>query len=55
MCSFAEYNLAKVGIRTNLQKIHRIGKQNFLVVMELLRNAHHIREMDVRYLPQIWK
>ena len=55
MCSFAEYNLAKVDIGTNLQQNHRIGKHNFLVVMELLSNAHHIREMDVRYLPQIWK
>ena len=55
MCSFAEYNLAKVDICTNLQKNHRIGKQNFLVVMELFINAHHIRKMDVRYLPQIGK
>ena len=29
MCSFAEYNLAKVDIGTNLQKNHRIGKHNF--------------------------
>ena len=55
MCSFAEYNLAKVEICTNLQKNHRIGKQTFLVVMELLSNAHHMRQIDFGDLPQIWK
>ena len=54
MYSFAEYNLAKVDICTNLQKKHRIGKQIFLVVMELLSNTHQIREVDFRDL-QIWK
>ena len=55
MCSFAENNLAKVDICTNLQKKHRIGKQIFLATMELINNAQHIREMDFRDLPQIWK
>ena len=53
MCTFAENNLAKVDICTNLQKKHRIGKQIFLARMELHNNAQHIRQMDFRDLPQI--
>ena len=48
MCSFAEFNRSKLDICTCLQKKHCIGEQIFLVVMELLNNAHHIREMDLR-------
>ena len=55
MCSFAEFNRSKLDICPNLQEKHCIGEQTFLVVMELLNNAHHIREMDLRYLPHIWK
>ena len=55
MCSFAEFNRPKLDICINLQKRHCNGEQTFLVVMELLNNAHHIREMDLRDLPQIWK
>ena len=44
MCSFAEYNLSKVDICTNLQKKHCSGEQIFFVGMELLNNTHHIRE-----------
>ena len=55
MCSFAVINRPKLDNWTNLQKKHCIGEQIFLVVMELLSNAHHIREMDFRDLPQIWK
>ena len=42
-------------VSANLQKNHCIGEQIFLVVMDLLHNAHHIREMDLGDLPQIWK
>ena len=55
MCLFAENNLEKVDICTNLQKKDRIGKQIFLAAMELLNNAPHIRQMDFRDLPEIWK
>ena len=55
MCSFAEFNRSKLDICTNLQKKHCIEEQTFFVVMELLSNAHHIREMDLRDLPQICK
>ena len=55
MCSFAEFNLSKLDICTNLQKKHCIGEQIFSVVMELLNNSHHIREMYFRDLPQFWK
>ena len=55
MCSFAELNRSKLDICTNLQKKHCIGEQIFLLVMELLINAHHIREMDFGELPQICK
>ena len=40
---------------TNLQKKHCNGEQIFLVVMELLNNAHHIGEMDLGDFPQVWK
>ena len=53
MCSFAEFNLSKLDICTNLQKKHCIGEQIFSVVMELQNNAHNIRKMDVRDLPMI--
>ena len=55
MCPFADFNRSKLGLCTNLQQKHCIGEQIFLVVMELLNNAHHIREMDYGDLPQIWK
>ena len=55
MCAFAEFNRSKLDICTSLQKKHCIGEQIFLVVMEFPTNAHHIREMDLRDLPQIWK
>ena len=55
MCPFADFNRPKLDIRTNLQKKHCIGEQIFLVVMELLHNAHHIRVMEFGDLPQIWK
>ena len=55
MCSFAEFNRPKLDICTNLQKKYCIGEPIFLLVMELLNYAYHIREMDFRDLPQIWK
>ena len=55
MCSFAEFNRPKLDICTNLQNKQCIGEQLFLAGMELLRNAHHIRQMDFGELPQIWK
>ena len=55
ICSFAEFNRSKLDICTNLQEKHCIGEQIFLVVRELLNNAHHIRVMDFSDLPQIWK
>ena len=55
MCSFAEFNRSKLDIYTNLQKRHCNGEQNLLVEMELLNNARHIRKMDVRDVPMIWK
>ena len=55
MCSFAEFNRPKLDICTNLQKKHCIGEQIFLVVMERLNNAQHIREMDFVDFSQIWK
>ena len=47
MCPFADFNRAKLDLCTNLQQI-------LLVVMELLNKAHHIREIDVGDLLQIW-
>ena len=55
MCPFADFNRPTLNICTNLQKKHRIGKQIFLVGMELLSNAHHIRQMDFVDLHQICK
>ena len=54
-CSFAEFNRSNLDICTSLQKKHCIGEHIFLVVMELLNNAHHLREMDLKDSPQIWK
>ena len=39
---FADFNRTKLDLCTNSQKKHCIGEQIFLVVMELLYNAHHI-------------
>ena len=47
MCPFADFNRPKLDLCTNLQQKHWIGEQIFLVVMELLNDAHHIREMDL--------
>ena len=55
MCSFAEFNRSKLDICTNLQKKHCIGEQIFLVVMELLNSAHHIREMNLRDMTESWE
>ena len=55
LCPFADFNRPKLDLCTNSQQNPCIGEQIFLVVMELLNNAHHIREMDFRDLPQIWK
>ena len=55
MCPFADFNRPKLDVCTNLQKKHCIVEQIFLVLMELLHNARHIREMDLGDLPQIWK
>ena len=55
MCSFAEFNRSKLHICTNLLKKHCIGEQIFFVVLELLDNAHHIRNVDFWDLPHIWK
>ena len=55
MCPFPDFNRPKLDIFTNLQKKHCIGEQIFLLVMELLNNAYHIREMEFRDLPMIWK
>ena len=55
MCSFAEFNRSKLAICTNLQNKHGIGEQILLMVLEILNIAYHIRQMDSRDLPQIWK
>ena len=55
MCPFPDFNRPKLDICINLQKKHCIGEQIFLLVMELLNNAHHIRQMEFRDLPMIWK
>ena len=55
MCSFPEFIRSKLDICTNLQKKHCIGEQIFLLVLELLDNFHHIRNVDFRDLPHIWK
>ena len=54
-CPFADFKGLKLDLCTNLQRKHCIGEQIFLVVMELLNNAHHIREMEFGDLPQICK
>ena len=54
MCLFADFNRPKLAVCTNLQKKHCIVEQIYLVVVELLHNARHIREMDFGDLPQIW-
>ena len=55
MCQFPDFNRPKLDICTNLQKKHCIREQIFLLVMELLDNAHHMRNVDFRDLPHIWK
>ena len=55
MCSFAEFKLSKLPICANLQKKDCIVEQILFGVLELQNSAHHIREMDFRDLPQIWK
>ena len=55
MCSFAELYRPKLDICTNLLKKHCSGEQNISVVMELLNNAHRIRQMDFGDFSQIWK
>ena len=55
MCPFADFNRPKLDVCTNLQKKHCIVEQIFLVLMELLHNARHIRVMEFGDLPQIWK
>ena len=55
MCPFADFNRPKLYICTNLQEKHCIGKQNLVVLMELLNIAHHIRQMEFGDLHQIWK
>ena len=55
MFPFADFNRPKLDVCTNLQKKHCIVKQIFLVLMELLHNAHHIRQMDLGAFSQIWK
>ena len=55
MSPFADFNRPKLDICTNLQKKHCSGEQIFLLGMELLNNAHHIRLMDFGDLNQIWK
>ena len=55
MCPFADFNPTKLDIFTNFQQKRYVGEQIFLVVMELLNNAHHIRQMEFGDLRQIWK
>ena len=55
MASFADFNRPILDIWTNLQKKYLIGEAIFLVRMGLLNNAHHIRELDLGDLPQVWK
>ena len=55
MCSFADFNRPILDICTNLHKNHRIGEQIIFVVMELLNNSHHIREIHFVDFSQIWK
>ena len=55
MCPFADFNQPKLDLCMNLHQKHCIGDHTLLVVMELLNNAHHIREMDFGDLHPIWK
>ena len=55
MCPFADFNRLRLDLCTKLQQKHCSGEQIFLVVMELLNNGHHIREMEFGDLPQICK
>ena len=55
MCTFADFNRSKLDIFTNFQQKHYIGEHIFLVVMELLNNAHHIPQMEFGDIPKIWK
>ena len=55
MCPFDDFNRPKLDIWNNLQKKHCIVEQIFFGVLELLDNAHHIRNVDFRDLPPIWK
>ena len=55
MCPFADFNRPKLDLCTDLQQKRCIGEHISLVVMELLNNADHIRQMDFGDLPQIWK
>ena len=55
MFPFADFNRPKLDVCTNLQKKPCIVEQIFLVLMELLHNAHHIRVMEFGDLPHIWK
>ena len=50
---FVDFNRPKLDLCTNLQKKRCIGEQIFLVVMELLNNAHHIHDIDFVDLPPI--
>ena len=55
MCSFADFKRPKWGICTHLQKKYCSGEQKVSMVIELLNNAHNIREMEFGDWPQIWK
>ena len=55
MCPFADFNRPKLDIFTNFQQKHCIGEHISLVVMELQKNADHIRQMDLGICHQIWK
>ena len=55
MCSFAEFNRPKLDNCNNLQKKHCSGEQIFLMEIELRYYTHHIRQMYLGDLSQIWK
>ena len=52
--TFDDFKRPNLNICTNLQQKHCVGEQIFSVILELINNAHHIRKMDLRDLPQIW-
>ena len=54
-CPFADFDRPKLDFAPIYRKKHCIGKQIFLVITELLNNAHHIYQMDLGDFPQIWK